>query len=72
MSNKKYRIVKIERPHKDTIYKVQKRLFGSWGWWTIAVDGCFFAIYNTEYSARRFIEIDTQCPKTKREVIYEQ
>lgn len=72
MSNKKYRIVKIERPHKDTIYKVQKRLFGSWGWWTIAIDGYCFAIYNNEYNARRFIVNDMQCPKTKKEVIYER
>ena len=72
MSNKKYRIVKIERPHKGIIYKVQKRLFGSWGWWTIAYDGDRPAIFNTEGDAKLFIKIDMQCPKTKKEVIYEQ
>ena len=70
-ANKKYRIVKIERPHEGIIYKVQKRLFGSWGWWTIIFYNGRPAIFNTEGDAKLFIEIDMQCPKTKKEVIYD-
>ena len=70
--NKKYRIVKIERPHEGIIYKVQKRLFDSWGLWTIIFYNGHPAIFNTEGDAKLFIEIDMACPKTKREVIYEK
>ena len=68
---KHFRIKEIKRPHWPTLYQVQERCFGTWGFWInsgyrkengIWCDAIFYSIEDAE----EYVEEELQMPHSKK------
>ncbi len=71
----KFRIVKIERPHRHVQFQVQRRFFGSWGWWVnyghVTKNGYWFnGLFEGLQAAEEYIKEELATPKKKEIINY--